>query len=139
MWFLGLLLLAVAGGLTWGYRSQRRKFGRIASTEVCTVEHLRELAASMAEGLGTGSLRLPAAVNGKVRCEEPLTSELAEASSVYYSMTVSREIEKEREDTGKVSTRGNQHSSTDRTWEAIGASAAFGAVHDRGCNGDASR
>ncbi len=112
MWFLGLLLLATAGGLAWGYRSQQRKLGLIASTEVCTVGHLRELAASMAEGLGTGSLRFPAAVSGKVRSEEPLTSELAEAASVYYSMTVSREVEEPSDPTeGKSSTR--------RSWKQL--------------------
>ncbi len=93
MWFLGLLLLAAAAGLAWGHRAQRRKLGLIASTEVCTVEHLRQLAASMAEGLGAGSLRFPAAVEGTVRCGEPLVSQLAEAESVYYSMTVRRESE----------------------------------------------
>ncbi len=100
MWLFGLLLLAAAGALAWGYRQQRRKLGLIASTRVCTVEHLRELAVSMAEGLGSGSLRFPAAVSGKVRCDRPLTSELTEARSVYYSMTVTREVEEEREGDG---------------------------------------
>ncbi len=97
MWFLGLLLLAAAGGLAWAHRAQRRKLGLIASTEVCTAGHLREVAGSMAEGLGAGSMRMPAAVCGTVRCAEPLTSELAETESVYYSMTVARDVEEERE------------------------------------------
>lgn len=112
MWFLGLLLLAAAGGLAWGHRAQQRKLGMIASTEVCTARHLRELAASMADGLGTGSLRFPAAVSGKVRCDQPLTSELAEAPSVYYSMTVSREVESQRREAGGKS-------STSRSWEQL--------------------
>ncbi len=93
MWILGLVLLAVAAGLAWGYRSKRRRLGRIVSTETYTVEHLRQLAESMAEGFGSGSLRFPAAVRGTVRCPEPLVSELAEVPSVYYSMRVAREYE----------------------------------------------
>lgn len=100
MWFIGLLLLALAAGLAWGHRSQQRKQGLIASTEVCTVSHLRELATSMAEGLGTGSLRFPAAVSGTVRCAEPLTSELTETESVYFSMMVYRNSEEESQDPG---------------------------------------
>ncbi len=112
MWFLGLLLLAAAGGLAWGHRAQQRKLGLVASTEVCTAQHLRELAASMAEGLGSGSLRLPAAVSGTVRCAEPLTSELTEAAAVYYSMTVSREVEEEREEADRTG-------SASRSWEGL--------------------
>lgn len=96
MWFFGLLLLAAAGGFAFGHRARQRKLGLIASTEVCTVGHLRELAASMREGLGAGSLRFPAAVSGTVRCDEPLLSQLAEAPAVYYSMSVRREIEAQR-------------------------------------------
>jgi hypothetical protein len=96
MWFLGLLLLAAAGGLALGHRSQQRKLGLLASTEIYTVQHLEELAASMAEGLGEGSLRFFAAVSGAVRCAEPLVSELAEAESVHYSMHVRREVEETR-------------------------------------------
>lgn len=96
MWFIGLLLLAAAGGLEFGHRSRQRKLGLIASTEVCTVDHLRQLAASMAEGLGQGSLHFNAAVSGKVRCDEPLVSELGEVESIYYSMNVRREREEPR-------------------------------------------
>lgn len=110
MWFLGLLLLAAAGGLAWGHRAQQRKLGLVASTEVCTAEHLRELAASMAEGLGTGSLRFPAAISGTVRCDQPLTSELAEEAVVYYSMTVSREVEEKP---------AEGEGSSSRTWEGL--------------------
>ncbi|MEM7354247.1 MAG: GIDE domain-containing protein, partial [Acidobacteriota bacterium] len=98
MWFFGLLLLAAAGGFAYGSRSRQRQLGLIGSTEVCTVAHLRELAASMSEGLGEGSLRFPAAVNGTVRCAEPLTSELGEVEAVHYSMSVRREVEGQRRD-----------------------------------------
>lgn len=93
MWIFGLILLLVAGGLALGARSKHRRLGRIVSTETCTVGHLRELAASMAEGFGSGELRFPAGVHGKAVCAEPLVSELAEVPAVYYAMTVRREYE----------------------------------------------
>ncbi|MEM7584731.1 MAG: GIDE domain-containing protein [Acidobacteriota bacterium] len=97
MWFFGLLLLAASGGLLYGHRSKQRKLGLIASTEVCTVDHLRQLAASMTEGLGPGSLHFGAAVSGTVRCDEPLTAELSGVPSVHYTMSVHREREEQRE------------------------------------------
>ncbi|MCP3964338.1 MAG: hypothetical protein GY719_41450 [bacterium] len=116
MWFLGLLLLVAAAGLLWGHRSQQRKHGLIVSTKVQTVEHLRQLAASMAEGLGAGSLRFFAAVEGKVRCAEPLTSELAEVAAVHYSMDVRREAEEPREERGSGHAKGG---STRRASEQV--------------------
>ena len=96
MWIVGLLLLALAAGLFFGHRSKLKKLGRIVSTEVQTVSHLTQLASSMAEGFGSGSLRFPAAVAGRARVAEPLVSELAETPSVYYSMSVHREYEEDR-------------------------------------------
>lgn len=93
MWILGLILLVVAVGLAFGYRSRRRRQGRILSTRVVTAEHLRQLAASMAEGLGAGSLTFPAALEGTVRCAEPLEAELSQTPAVYYSAQVRRELE----------------------------------------------
>ena len=111
MWFVGLLLLAAAGGLFYGYRSKRKRLGQIVSTDVHTVEHLRELASSMAEGFGTGALRFPAAVTGRVRCAEPLTSELTQTPAVYYSMRVAREYEEERSGSGSRAGSATQRSS----------------------------
>lgn len=96
MWIFGLVLLAVAGGLFYGHRSKLKRLGQVVSTEVRTVAHLSEVASSMAEGFGAGSLRFPAAVEGKVRAAEPLVSELAERPAVYYSMSVHREYEEDR-------------------------------------------
>ncbi len=93
MWIFGLILLALAAGLAFAARSKRRRLGRILSTEVCTVSHLRELARSMAEGLGAGSLRFPAAIEGEIHCTEPLISPLTETPSVYFSYQVQLEIE----------------------------------------------
>lgn len=93
MWIFGLILLAVAVGLAFAARSKRRRLGRILSTDVCTVSHLRELASSMAEGLGAGSLRFPAAIEGQISCAEPLVAPLTETPSVYYSYQA--QLEKE--------------------------------------------
>ncbi|MEM9593718.1 MAG: E3 ubiquitin ligase family protein [Acidobacteriota bacterium] len=104
MWIFGLLLLAAAGGLAYGHRSKLKRLGRLTSTDVHTAAHLRELASSMADGLGAGSLRFPAAVSGTARCDAPLTSELTQTPSVYYDMRVRREFEEERERDGQRET-----------------------------------
>lgn len=116
--FFGVVFLALAAGLFYGHRAKLKKLGRIVSTEICTVEHLKTLASSMAEGFGSGSLRFPAAVSGHVRCAEPLVSELSETPSIHYSMTVLREFKEPRNSSGgkRQNHRGSkQMASSDRS------------------------
>src|SRR5918995_570004 len=83
--FLILLLFAViflvAGGVLLYFRNRtRQKAALMGQTETSN--------ASDVPGLAPGT---PVEVKGTLRCEEPLTSEMAEKTCAYYSSTVTRE------------------------------------------------
>jgi hypothetical protein len=83
--FLILLLFAViflvAGGVLLYFRSRsQQKAGLMSQTETSN--------ASEVPSLAPGTL---VEVNGTLRCEEPLTSEMSEKTCAYYSATVTRE------------------------------------------------
>jgi hypothetical protein len=83
--FLILLLFAViflvAGGVLLYFRSRsQQKAGLMSQTETSN--------ASEVSSLAPGTL---VEVNGTLRCEEPLTSEMSEKTCAYYSATVTRE------------------------------------------------
>ncbi len=83
--FLILLLFAViflvAGGVLLYFRNRtKQKSALMSQTETSN--------ASDVKGLAPGTL---VEVKGMLRCEEPLTSEMAEKMCAYYSSTVTRE------------------------------------------------
>ena len=83
--FLILLLFAViflvAGGVLLYFRNRtKQKSALMSQTETS--------GASDVSGLAPGTL---VEVKGTLRCEEPLTSEMAEKTCAYYSSTVTRE------------------------------------------------
>jgi len=83
--FLILLLFAViflvAGGVLLYFRNRtKQKSALMSQTETSS--------ASDVSGLEPGTL---VEVKGMLRCEEPLTSEMAERTCAYYSSTVTRE------------------------------------------------
>jgi hypothetical protein len=83
--FLILLLFAViflvAGGVLLYFRNRtKRKSALMSQTETSN--------ASDVAGIAPGTL---VEVKGTLRCEEPLTSEMAEKTCAYYSSTVTRE------------------------------------------------
>lgn len=83
--FLILLLFAVifliAGGVLLYFRNRtKQKSAVMSQTETSN--------ATDVAGLAPGTL---AEVKGTLRCEEPLTSEMAEKTCAYYSSTVTRE------------------------------------------------
>src|SRR5215213_7293221 len=83
--FLILLLFAViflvAGGVLLYFRNRtKQKSALMSQTETSS--------ASGVSGLTPGTL---VEVKGMLRCEEPLTSEMAEKTCAYYSSTVTRE------------------------------------------------
>jgi hypothetical protein len=83
--FLILLLFAVifvvAGGVLLYFRNRtKQKSALMSQTETSS--------ASDVSGLAPGTL---VEVKGTLRCEEPLTSEMAEKTCAYYSSTVTRE------------------------------------------------
>lgn len=93
MWIFGIIFILISLALAMVYVSNRKKLALMANTETSTVEFLETLSKSMSDGVGDGSLRYFTEVRGKIRCEDPLVSELAETDCVYYSMKVEREYE----------------------------------------------
>src|SRR5918998_695685 len=75
------ILFLVAGGVLLYFRNRtRQKSALMGQTETS--------GASEVGGLAPGTL---VEVKGMLRCEEPLTSEMAEKTCAYYSSTVTRE------------------------------------------------
>ena len=132
MWIVALILLASSVALYWSHREQKSKHAWITETKLYTVEHLRELADSMREGLGRGSLRFPATVRGVVRCGEPLTSELAEVPCVHYEMQVKRRYEETRWETDS---EGNRRQRTVRGSETVAGNERSVAFELEGATG----
>jgi len=95
--FLILLLFAViflvAGGVLLYFRNRtKQKSALMSQTETS--------GASDVSGLAPGTL---VEVKGTLRCEEPLTSEMAEKTCAYYSSTVTREyLERDYDDDNNV-------------------------------------
>src|SRR5215211_2692361 len=83
--FLILLLFAViflvAGGVLLYFRNTTKQKSALMS-------HTETSSASDVSGLAPGTL---VEVKGTLRCEDPLTSEMAEKTCAYYSSTVTRE------------------------------------------------
>src|SRR5829696_8551839 len=75
------VLFLVAGGILLYFRNRtKRKSALMSQTETSN--------ASDVSGIAPGTL---AEVKGTLRCDEPLTSEMAEKTCAYYSSTVTRE------------------------------------------------
>ena len=89
----GLVLILAAIIFALAYVSRRRRLNLIRSTETSSIELLRAQAASHAEEDGEGSFSRLAEVKGRVHCDTPLVSELAEIECVYYSMRLQWEYE----------------------------------------------
>jgi hypothetical protein len=109
--FLILLLFAViflvAGGVLLYFRSRtKRKSALMSQTETSN--------ASDVAGIAPGTL---VEVKGTLRCEEPLTSEMAEQTCAYYSSTVTREYLRPDYDDDDVG--------SDRRTEIIAQNAQF--------------
>src|SRR3712207_4184077 len=119
--FLILLLFAViflvAGGVLLYFRNRtRQKSALMSQTETS--------GASEVGGLAPGTL---VEVKGTLRCEEPLTSEMAEKTCAYYSSTVTREyLRPDHDDDNDVG--------SDRRTEVMAQNAQFApfVVEDEG-------
>ncbi len=91
----GVLTWVAAGVLVYFRRGRLRKTGLMRDTETTTAAGVAALAA------GT-----PVEVKGTLRCEEPLTSEMAGRECAYYVSRVIREYrETERDADGDLETR----------------------------------
>ncbi|MBN1525541.1 MAG: E3 ubiquitin ligase family protein [Spirochaetales bacterium] len=96
---IGGILVAAGIGLVFARISQGNKLMQIKGTQTVQTKELQELCADVAKEIGAGSFNQLAEVKGKSTCQTPLTSELAKAACVYFSMRVSREYEETYWDT----------------------------------------
>lgn len=96
----GIVLILTAVGLVFGYKKQGEKLLQIKATETFSTAELHQEASDVADGLGEkGSFNKIAEVKGKIKCDNPLKSELAQISCVHYSMRVTRKWEEKYWDT----------------------------------------
>ena len=116
MWIIGLIMLLIAVALGLGYVSHKRRLQAMEETTMADVAHLQALAASMAEGVGAGSLFYRTEIQGTIHCDAPLISELSETACVYYAMRVQREYE---ETSYEQDAQGNRRTRTSRGRETV--------------------
>src|ERR687886_1375917 len=103
------ILFLVAGGVLLYFRNRtKQKSALMSQTETSS--------ASEVSGLTPGTL---VEVKGTLRCEEPLTSEMAEKTCAYYSSTVVREyLERDYDD-------DDDHVGSDRHSEVMAQNEQF--------------
>ncbi len=124
MWLAiaGVVLLIVGVVLMFIRRAQQSKLFEISTTATSTVQELAKAADYVAERLGEkGSFRQVAEVKGRVRCDSPLTSEIAGQPCVYYAMSVTREYEERYWDTDPQTKRRVQR--TRRASETVASNS----------------
>ena len=93
----GIALLLLCGVLVFVRRSMQDRWLAIRSAEASTAKELSEAASYVAERLGeAGSFSRIANLNGTVKSDAPLISEVAQQPCVYYEMRVTREYEEFR-------------------------------------------
>ena len=97
MLILGVLLASVGIVLLVLAEYQRTQLRQLRAAERSTTKELAEYAESVSQALvEVGSYSQIAEVSGIVRCDTPLTSEIAKQPCVYYDARVSREYEESR-------------------------------------------
>jgi E3 Ubiquitin ligase len=113
MWIAGVILLVIAIGCVMAFWYQQSKLNVMKHTETRSAKDLIGTARAVASDIGSGAFAELAEVKGIVRCQAPLTSELAKIPCVYYSMTITRQYEEtyqEADQQGKMVTRTRQGS-----------------------------
>ncbi len=122
--FLILLLFAViflvAGGVLLYFRNRtKQKSALMSQTETSS--------ASGVSGLAPGTL---VEIKGRLRCEEPLVSEMAEKTCAYYSSTVTREyMERDHGDDDNVgSNRRSEVVAQNEQFSPFGVEDGSGSV-----------
>jgi len=105
----GALIVAGVGLLIYR-RHVAHQLMMIKATETSTVSDVEQLAASIRRELGDAEgMHEYTELKGKIRCDEPLTSELAQRPCVYYDMKVEEEYEETYYETDS---KGNRHRRT---------------------------
>jgi hypothetical protein len=113
MWIAGVILLLIAIGCVMALWYQQSKLNRMKHTETRSAQDLTGTARAVAAEIGSGAFAELTEVKGIVRCQAPLTSELAKIPCVYYHMTITRQYEEtyhERDQQGRMVTRTREGS-----------------------------
>ena len=113
MWIAGAVLIIAAIGCVIGYWYQHSKLNVMKHTETRFAKDLIDTARAVAADIGSGPFAALTEVKGIVRCQAPLTSELAKISCVYSHMTITRQYEEtyqEADEQGKMVTQTRQGS-----------------------------
>jgi hypothetical protein len=113
MWIAGAVLMVAAIGCVIAFWYQQSKLNVMKHTETRSAKDLVDTARAVAADIGGGAFAELTEVKGIVRCDAPLTSELAKIPCVYYHMTITRQYEEtyhERDQQGRMVTRTRQGS-----------------------------
>jgi hypothetical protein len=115
MAIVGGILIVIGIILFFVQKNYSTKLQSIRLAIPSTVADLQSIASSVAGEIGSGNLREYVKVNGIVRSQNPLISELKEEACVHYSMRVVREYEEQhstRDSEGKSRTETRRGSET---------------------------
>jgi hypothetical protein len=105
--------MVAAIGCVIAFWYQRSKLNVMKHTETRSAKDLVDTARAVAADIGGGAFAELTEVKGIVRCQAPLTSEIAKIPCVYYHMTITRQYEEryhERDQQGRMVTRTRQGS-----------------------------
>ncbi|HET7479210.1 MAG TPA: E3 ubiquitin ligase family protein [Rubrobacteraceae bacterium] len=113
-----VIFLAAGGALLYFRRSTQQKSGLMSQTETSSAADIG--------GLAPGTM---VEVKGTLRCEEPLTSEIAGETCAYYTATVTREyLEEDHDDNDSSSDRRSEVLSQIERFAPFTVEDASGAV-----------
>ncbi len=116
MVYAGMFFLVFAAILFFVKRSEEEKLGYIKAIETSNCRDLIEEVKAITERMGKGgSFRRLVELKGVIKCDNPLTSEVAKQKCVYYTMSVTRQIEEtyeEKDAQGKVERKTRKKTDT---------------------------
>lgn len=99
MLYVGIFFLVFAAILFFAKRSEEEKLGYIKGIETSNARDLIDEVKAITERMGkAGSFRRLVELKGVIKCDSPLTSEVAKQKCVYYTMTVTRKTEEDYEE-----------------------------------------
>lgn len=120
MWIVALLLIAAGVGLFFYHRSLQDKLLEIKDVKTHQAGELLQLAKDVAGEMGPGFFNKVTEVKGRIVCDQPLTSELAQVPCVHYSMTVTHEYE---EDYWETDDNGNREQKTRKGSDTVASNS----------------
>ena len=113
---VGIILLMVGVVLFFVERSHRGRATSLQAARSVTVAELQSIATEIAGEIGGGNWRDYIKLNGFIRCDQPLLSELKQEPCVHYQMSVTREYE---ETITRKDAKGKPYQETDRGSESV--------------------